>query len=122
MTSVLLAANPAPWWGEISPPPGVEKFVTDVPGGGLIILLNNLLRLLFTLAGLFAFFNLILAGFQFMTAGGDPKAVGTAWGKIWRSLLGLIIIVSSFVLAAVFGWILFGDPTAILNPKLRGFQ
>ena len=92
----------------------------SVAGGGLILFLTNILRLVFVAAGIFAFVNLILAGFQFIGAGGDPKAISAAWAKIWQSLLGLILVVGSFALAALFGYLLFNDPGYILNPKIYG--
>jgi len=55
-----------------------------------------------------------------MSAGGDPKAVSNAWARIWKSLIGLVIIVGSFVLAGIFGYLLFDDATAILRPKIYG--
>ena len=88
--------------------------------GGITVFLTNILRLVFVAAGIFAFVNLILAGFQFMSAGGDPKAVEKAFGKIWQSLLGLVIVVGSFALAALFGYILFGNAGFILNPQIYG--
>ena len=111
--------------GNIELPPGVERWVTQYPSAegkvpGLIPFANALLKIIITLAGLFAFFNLIIAGFQFMSAGGDSKAIGKAWDKIWQSLIGLLIIAGSFVLAAIFGWLLFGDMRAILIPKVYG--
>ena len=113
MINTFLANN---FWGEISPPPGVVRY--DPGAGGLINFLNAILRLVFVGAGLFAFFNFIIAGFGFISAGGDPKAINNAWNKIWQSLLGLLIIVGSFVLAGIFGWLIYGDPTAILQPKI----
>lgn len=104
--------------GKVTPPKFIENW-GPFPGAGPVNFLNAILRLIFLAAGLYAFFNLIIAGFQFITAGGDPKGIENAWNKIWQSLLGLIILVSSFVLAAVFGWLLFGDPTAILKPKIQ---
>lgn len=101
-----------------NPLPAAYQGVTAAQGGGLILFLTNILRLVFVVAGLFAFINLILAGFQFMGAGGDAKAVGQAWSKIWQSLLGLILVVGSFALAALFGYLLFGDAGYILNPKI----
>jgi len=92
----------------------------SVTGGGLILFLTNILRLVFVAAGVFAFINLIIAGFQYMTAGGDAKALSAAWGRIWQSLLGLILIVGSFALAALFGYVLFGDAGFILSPKIYG--
>lgn len=106
-------------FGTINPPPGAAAYGGSV-FGGLVPFLNNILRLIFVIAGLFALFNLIIAGFGFMTAGGDPKAIEKAWSKIWQSLIGLIIIVASFLLAAIFGYLLFGDPMAILQPKIWG--
>jgi hypothetical protein len=92
----------------------------SVAGGGLILFLTNILRLVFVAAGLFAFINLILAGFQFIGAGGDAKVVEKAWNKIWQSLLGLILIVGSFALAALFGYLLFNNAGFILSPKIYG--
>lgn len=87
---------------------------------GLIFLLNNLLRLIFVIGGLFAFLQIIVAGIQFISAGGDPKQIEGAWNKIWQSIVGLLIMVLSFGLAALFGILLYGDALAILNPKLYG--
>ncbi len=55
---------------------------------------------------------------NFLNEEQDPKAVEKAWTRIWQTLLGLFIIVSSFLIAAVIGVVLFKDPSAILNPKL----
>lgn len=118
MKKVLLA-GPNDWWGEVQPPEAIDKW-GDTGPGGLIMFLNVILRLVFVGAGLFAFFNLIIAGFQFISAGGNPKAIGDAVGRIWKSLLGLVIIVSSFAIAGIIGWIIFGDPSAILQPSITG--
>jgi len=110
--------------GTIEPPPAITKWIgAAAPGGkipGLVPFLNALLKLVIVLAGLFAFFNLIIAGYQFMSAGGDPKKIGEASSKIWQSLIGLLIVAGSFVLAAIFGWLLFGDPQALIIPKIYG--
>lgn len=91
-----------------------------IGAGGLVYFLNNVIRLLIVVGGLFAFFNLILAGYGFLSAGDDPKKMASAWSKIWQSMMGLLFILGSFVLAAIFGWLLFGDARAILNPKVYG--
>lgn len=90
------------------------------PSGGLINLLNNILRLVFVGAGIYAFMRIIVAGVSFISAGGDAKKIEQAWANIWQSLLGLIIIVSSIALAALMGLLLFGDASAILSPKVYG--
>lgn len=106
--------------GCITPPSFISPGVTT--GGqlpGIIFMINTILRLIFIAAGIWALFNLILAGFQFMTGGGDPKEVSKAWTKIWQTMLGLLIIVASFLIAAILGMLLFHDPGAILNPSLN---
>ena len=109
-------------FGEIKNPFGFFKATeyTGVVGPkfGLIVFLNNLLRIVFVFAGLFAFLNIVFSGFGFISAAGDPKKVSNAWAKIWQSLVGLIIIAASFIFAAIFGQLVFGDATAILNPKI----
>ena len=106
-------------FGNITPPePFIDKYGSFQEG--LIPFLNNIIRLLISIAGIYAFFNLIIAGYGFMSAGGDPKAVSNAWARIWKSLIGLVIIVGSFVLAGIFGYLLFDDATAILRPKIYG--
>ncbi len=108
-------------FGQITPPPAIQKYGGLVGNpGGLIKFLNNLIRLLIVIGGLWAFINLILAGYGFLEAQGDPKKIETSWQKIWQSMLGLLIILGSFVLAAIFSYLLFGDPRAILNPKVYG--
>ena len=108
--------------GGVTPPPGIQNWINTGGGAvpGLIPFANALLKLIVTLAGIYAFFNLIIAGYQFMSAGSDPKAVGNAWAKIWQSLIGLLIVAGAFVLAAIFGWLLFGNAGAILQPMIYG--
>lgn len=111
-------------FGEIKNPfeiLGIQEYAGEVCGEfGLIVFANNLLKLVIIIAGIFALLNLIAAGFQFMTAGGDPKAVNRAWSKIWQSLIGLLVVAASFLLAAIFGWLLFGDAMTILQPTIYG--
>ncbi len=89
-------------------------------GTGVMQFFTNILRLVFVGAGIYTFMNLITAGFQYMSAGGDVKALTAAWARIWQSLLGLLIIVGSFALASLFGYLFFKDPGFILNPKIYG--
>lgn len=105
-----------------NPLPSVYKNIGGTTGqaGGLILFFSNVLRLVFVVAGIYAFINFVIAGFQYMSAGGDSKALGDAWNRIWQSLWGLVIIVGSFALASLFGQLIFGDPTFILNPKIYG--
>lgn len=103
-------------FGTVAPP--ITGYPTDP--SGLTILVTNILRLAFLGAGIWAFFNFIVAGYSFMSASGDPKKITAAWEKIWQSIIGLVVIVGSFILAAVVGWLIFGDPLFILRPRIFG--
>jgi hypothetical protein len=112
LTGTVLAQNP---WGTIIPPPGVSTDITLI--GTLIA---NLIRLLIVAAGIYAVINFILAGYGFMSAGGDPKRVADAWAKIWQTILGLIVVVGAYVIASVVSRILFGDAGTIFRIYIYG--
>jgi thiamine transporter ThiT len=102
-------------FGTIALPPGISKGVEQ---GGLVGLLTAVLRLMVVVAGIYALFNFVIAGYQFMNAGGDSKAVASAWARIWQSMIGIVIVASAFLFAALIGKIFFGSAEAILNPRL----
>jgi hypothetical protein len=106
-----------PIFGQIKPPPGVEKF-GSAQQGGIGKFLNLIFQSLIVIAGVYALINLVLAGYAFMSAGDDPKKVAGAWAKIWQTLLGLAFAAGAFVLAAIFGQLLFDDPMFILKPTI----
>lgn len=89
---------------------------------GVGLFISNVLRLFFVVAGIYALFNFIIAGYSYMNAAGDSKKLGDAWNRIWQSLIGLVIIVGSFAIASLVGYLLFNDPMYILNPKVYGPQ
>lgn len=108
-------------WGELKPPPGVREFNEAAGGGdniGIVVFASSIIRLITIVAGVWSLFNLVFAGFKYITAANDVKAVETAWQSIYMSLIGLIIIVSSFTITAIVSYLLFGDVTFILNPQL----
>ncbi len=109
-------ATPTPIFGDYVPP--ISGYSTDIQG--LTALVTNFLRFAFLLAGIWAFFNFIVAGYDFLAAGGDPKHVVSAWSKIWQTVIGLIVIVASFILAAIIGYMIFNDPLFILKPRIYG--
>lgn len=102
--------------GNIDPPLN-NSYFTGAPGAGLFLLLNNLFRLVAVIAGIYAIFQLISAGYMFMSANGDPKAFEKGWNKIWQAIIGLLVVAGAFVLAAVIGRFLQID---ILNPIIYG--
>ncbi|OGM04002.1 hypothetical protein A2715_03905 [Candidatus Woesebacteria bacterium RIFCSPHIGHO2_01_FULL_39_32] len=106
-----IAQNP---WGPVNPPDFLQAF--DGGGvGGIAVLLNIILRTLIVVAGIYAVINLVIAGLAFISASGDPKRISDATAKIWQSLLGLLVAAGAFLIAAIIGEILYGNPGALLN-------
>lgn len=101
--------------GNIPPPVGVANF-DGGNLGGLSIFITVLIRLIIIGAALYGLVNFVLAGYTFISAGGDSKQIAVAWAKIWQTILGIAIATGSFVIAALIGLVFFGDATAILNP------
>lgn len=90
---------------------------TSTEGSGLFDLISNILKLAGIVAGLFFIVQVIMAGYSYISANGDPKKTEVAWAKIWQSIIGLVIVASAFILASVVGKILGID---ILNFTIYG--
>lgn len=73
---------------------GILKVPTD-----LNVIIAGLVQLVIAAAGLLFFGMLIIGGFKYLNAGGDEKAVASARQTITQAFIGLIIIVSAFVIA-----------------------
>jgi len=108
--------------GKITMPDSLKSGYGDLTSfkGGLIGFGSNLIKLIMVLAGIWSFLNIIFAGFNYITQSTNPEAIGNANRQIYMSLLGLVIIVGSFALAGILGYLLFGDVSAILSPKIYG--
>lgn len=113
MKNLLAATNP---FGTVTLPSEVQAKYGSSPGQAIGNLIQIVIWLLIIGAGLYALINLVLAGYSFMAAGDDAKKVAGAWAMIWQTILGLAVSAGAFVLAALFGQLIFGSWTFILNP------
>lgn len=104
-------------FGPIEAPEAISG-VSEDPGIAIGILIQRGLQLLIVGAGIYALFNFVLAGYAFMSAGDDPKKVAGAWAKIWQTVMGLLFAAGAFVLAAIFGELIFGNPAFLLKPTI----
>src|SRR3972149_12014150 len=60
-----------------------------------------LLTLAFFLAGIAFLAMLVLGGIQWITAGGDAKALDAARTRITNAVVGLVIVVAAYALTAI---------------------
>ncbi len=65
---------------------------------GLLGVVGTAITLAFGVAGLVAVVYLILGGFNYVTAGGDPEAVEGAKTTIVNAIIGLVIILVSYLI------------------------
>lgn len=105
-------------FGEVRPPAAVVgRFGAD-PGAGIGNLLQLIFNVMIVAGGIWALFNFILAGYAFLSAGDDSKGVQAAWAKIYQTIIGLVFLVGSFLLAGVIGLLVYGRADALLNPTI----
>lgn len=109
----LLAENQ---FGTVSLPGNLSDQTPEV---GIHNLLQTAIYVLLFGAGIYALINFILAGYAFISAGDDAKKVAGAWAKISQTAIGLAVAAGAFVLAAIFGKLIFNDWTFILNPTIN---
>ena len=120
--TVRNAAGAADIFGTIEAPEGVAAYDAQAGTGGLglMVFFSNVVRLISILAGLWVFVNFLLAGFTYITSAGDSSATKKVYDKIIMSVIGLVIIASSYTIAGIASLLLFGRADFILNPSLIG--
>ena len=111
--------------GTVTAPLGVSTYNTApgassaVPGGfGLLVFVSNIIKLATIVAGIWVLFNLITAGYIYITSQGDTNAANKVKDQITSSVLGLVVIIGAYTVIALVSLFLFGDAGFILNPKL----
>lgn len=92
----------------------------DDQTSGPLTLLGNVFQLIALVAGLYALLNMLLAGLRYITSNGDKGATEIARKQMYNSLIGIIIVVLSFTIAAILGQVLFGAPDYLFKPKIYG--
>lgn len=106
--------------GTVEPPDALKQFDNSGCGGPILTLTNVVFKLVFIVAGIWALWKFIEAGFSFINSGGDAQKLSQARDKIMFTFVGLLIMASSFALAGLVGLLFFGSFDAILNPSITG--
>ena len=79
-------------------PEGEKKIDNPLGDHDLQYVVTQVFHIAFGLAGLIAFIYLIIGGYQYITSSGNPDAAEAAKGTIVNSIIGLIIVLTSFLL------------------------
>ncbi|MEA2057011.1 MAG: hypothetical protein U9O78_04910 [Patescibacteria group bacterium] len=104
-------------FGTIAQPPGVDKYNQEAEIG-IIVFMSNIIRLTTVVAGIWAFINFVLAGWIYLTNADSSDAGQKVSQKMINTLMGLLIVVLAYSIAGLFGLLIFGDATYILNPTI----
>lgn len=107
--------------GPVRAPTAVARFnIISTSHVGLVPFLSVIIRLITIVAGIFTMFNFVAAGAKYVFSMGNTNVNVEVRDKLMFSAIGLLIIVASYTIAALFGLIFFGDATYILNPTITG--
>ncbi len=87
---------------------------------GLIFFISRTLNFANIVAGILVMINFVIAGFTYITSAGNVANMTKINEKLMWSVLGILMIVGSYTLAAIFGLVFYGDPTFIITPVLTG--
>jgi len=79
---------------------------------------KNVVNVVLGFAGIAFFVLLLVGGFKYMTAGGDPKAIDSAKKTLTSAIAGLLIVVLSYLVLVFIGTFTGVDLTQfkIVNP------
>lgn len=93
--AVLAQGTTSSGWTDPTPSSGVA---TDTD---LNVLLVRIINILLGIAGLVAVIFLIVGGFRYITAGGNEEAAEAGKKAIVNAIIGIVIIILSFVIVRV---------------------
>ncbi|OGD93914.1 hypothetical protein A2697_04930 [Candidatus Curtissbacteria bacterium RIFCSPHIGHO2_01_FULL_41_44] len=105
----LLTAFVSPVYAQTDPPPAKLLDVVDI--------LQRIIKLLAPAAGIAFFVMLLVGGFQFVTSGGDPKAAGQARSTLTMAVIGIILVVASWLILKLIAGLTGVDVTTVEIPK-----
>jgi hypothetical protein len=74
--------------------------IPNLPTASASSILTDVLNAIYFIVGFFAVIIIILAGFTFITANGDPAKITKARMAILYSVIGLIVVMFAFTITA----------------------
>ena len=81
--------------------PGVEEIDSVLTIQGFEYIFNNIVSVIFPLAGIVLFIILLMGGLKFITAGGEPPKIEEARKTLTFAIAGIVLIALSFLILKV---------------------
>ncbi|OGG29787.1 hypothetical protein A3A63_02445 [Candidatus Gottesmanbacteria bacterium RIFCSPLOWO2_01_FULL_46_9] len=86
---------------------------------GITNIISSVVGFMTIAAGVWFLFQLLFAGYEWMTAGGDTKRIGGSRDRIVHAFIGLVIVIAAWSLLAVvgqfFGYNILIDPGDVIK-------
>lgn len=107
--------------GGVEPPTAIAAINTESGQEiGLVFFASRALNFANIVAGILVMINFVVAGFSYVTSAGNSGNMVKINEKLMWSFIGILMIIGSYTLAAIFGLVFYGDPTFIITPVLTG--
>ena len=93
-------------------------YAADEPAklSDIVKILENIIKLLAPAAGIAFLIMLLVGGFQFVTSGGDPKAAGQARTTLTYAIIGIILVVASWLILQLIASLTGANVTEVKIP------
>ena len=88
---------------------GFGSWNSGDPAVTLTKIISNAIGILTIVAGIWFLFQAILAGYNYLSAGGDKTRIEAAGRKLTNAILGLVIVVAAYGILALIGTFLGTD-------------
>lgn len=100
MLKILLADKEL---GTIGKGPGFGPWAGFDPGGALTTIISNAIGMMTIGAGIWFLFQVIIAGYNYLSAGGEREKLIIAGRKLTNAIIGLLIVVAAYALLSIIG-------------------
>ena len=86
--------------------------------GAIVLVIRNIIKLLVPIAAIAFFIMMIIGGAQFIFSGGDPKAAAGARSTLTYAIIGIILVVVSWLILLLVQNVTGVDVTNVVFPTL----
>lgn len=117
--SQAFAQTPEEIVGSIDVPQGVDLINDEAGGIGVVLFISNMITFVIILGGLWTLINIIFAAFIYLTGGGKPDSHIKAKDRLLMSVIGLLLIIVSYSIAALIGLVFYDNASYILTPVIE---